>query len=162
MKKISVLLMLFASVTILIHCQDSAKKKALDDSVKPVTIYLVSNRVEINDTVKYRLAMFDSNGDIAIDSLTTKVKIAKDIKAKVVWEIQGGIKEITEIKPESPQSILFANGVKQAGNKFTLQLPDEIPQPVIGIREKYYIKYIPMESNDTITIDPFIRVPPEN
>jgi len=154
MKKISVLVMLFISVTIFIHAQELMEKK--------VTIYLVSSNVDINGKVEYRLIMYDSNGDIDINDLTTVVKKTREQKGTVYWVVTDGIKEIEEIKAKSDTSIIFKNGAKKLenGKKYMLRLPDNIPNPGEEIKDKYFIKYKPLDKDTTITIDPFIRIPP--
>jgi hypothetical protein len=162
MKKISVLIMLFISITILINCQENVVKNVTDINEKTVTIYLSSTKVEINGIVQNRLIMFDSNGNSAIDSLTTIIKKIRGQKAKVIWEALSGIEKITKISAEADTSIIFADGVKTVnqGKKYKLKLPLNRPLPGEDIKEAYYIYYIPSDESDTVKIDPFIRIPP--
>jgi hypothetical protein len=157
MKKIFALLMLFSSITIFIHAQESKEKK--------VTIYLVSvQQADTNGVVSNHLLMYDSNGNMAIDNLTTRFEKKAHQKGTIYWEIKCGIKGITAIKAKSWTSIIFGEKAipELKGNIFKLKLPENRPLPGEEIKEAYAITYITLEG-DTVTIDPFIRVlpPPE-
>jgi len=162
MKKISGLLMLFISVTILIHCQQGTKKITPLSSEKKVTIYLACVKVETNGVDRYRLFMFDSNGSIAIDSLTTLFEKNAGQEGTIYWKGIYGIKKIKEIIPDSFPTQIFVDSVKEekSSNTYKLELPTNIPLPGQDIKEKYIIIYIPSDQDTTITIDPFIRVSP--
>jgi len=161
MKKISVLIMLFMSITIFIHAQE------LVDGEKKLTIYLVSvEQIDTIGAVTNHLYMYDSNGNMAIDSLTTVFEKTNKQKGTIFWEVKCGIKEIIEIKPKSQDSttIIFKDGVKPEvlGKKYKLKLPDNRPFPGEAIKEAYYIKYITEDGKEE-TIDPYIDLkPPRN
>lgn len=155
MKKISALLMLFISITILINAQESSEKK--------VIIYLVSVEiVDTNGVDSQHLIMFDTNKDIAIDNLTTLFEKEKGQKGTIWWESKGGIKKIIEIKSKADTSIIFDDGIREEVKdiKYRLKLPINRPFPGEEIKESYLIKYIPTDSKDTLIIDPYIDLKP--
>jgi hypothetical protein len=187
MKKTPPLLLLFSIMVIGLTQSCSCKKNnvgpdiftrsndSVNDLKKPiyepkdtVAIYLTSvKRKDGNGKYSYHLAMFDANGNWGIDTLVTGIKHPTGKSRKIQWikVIGSGIKEIAEIKcTESEPPKIFKNIVqKQNNGVWNLTLPDtiEIPKDRPYIKEKYLIKYIPEGSNDTITIDPYLRVPPE-
>jgi len=143
-------------------------KKPIYEPKDTVAIYLTSvKRKDGNGKYSYHLVMFDANGDWGIDTLVTGIKhnIGKSRKIQWIKVISSGIKEIAEIKyTESKPPEIFKNIVqKQKNGVWNLNLPDTIKMPKDKpyIKEKYCIKYIPEGSNDTITIDPYLRVPPD-
>ena len=186
MKKTPSLLMLLSIMIISLtqSCNYDGKKvgsdrsQVLTDTVnKPnqpiyerkdtLAIYLTSVKIkEGKDNYRYRLAMFDANGDCGIDSFVTGIKHVYGKSGKIQWikVIGSGIKEITEIKytgSDTPR--IFKNPVhKQSNGVWNLNLPDtiEIPKDRPYIQEKYQINYIPEGSKDTVIIDPYLRVPP--
>ncbi len=163
MKKISALVMLFISVTILIHCQERTEKKAQTGPEKTVTIDLVSiNLFDSNRVAKRHLFMYDSNGAYDVNDLTTEVVKKAGQKVTIYWEIGDGIERIIEIKPKSDASIIFANHVQPVipGRKYSLELPLNRPLTGEDIKEAYYIKYVTLNGDTLPPIDPFIRVKP--
>ncbi len=132
-----------------------SKKKAEAISVrnkKDVIIFATS--YEINGIM--HLKLFDSNGDWAIDSLTTDVHR----NGKVIWKLDTlcAIKEIHHI--EGSNGPIFKKNPKASnghnGKQFELDLPDNIKPKDIEKYDIYFLLY-----NDTAVhhIDPFLRVP---
>jgi hypothetical protein len=180
MKKTTTLLM-FLSVMVISLTQSCNKTVTTEtktppvDSIKiyeakdTVAIYLTSvRRNDGNGNYSYHLAMFDANGDYAIDTLITVFKMDNAIKpssGNIQWikVTRSGIKKIIEIKPVNDTTVIFRNGTSEKHGVWNLDLPDtiNIPEGMHYIKEKYLIKYIPKGSNDTITIDPYLRVPPD-
>ena len=182
MKKTTTLLMFLIIMTISLtqSCNDKTDTKVIREITEDtstiyeakdtVAIYLTSViRQDVNGKSSYHLAMFDANGDYAIDNLITKIKIdtiKKPGSGNIQWitVIRSGIKKIIEIKPVKDTTvILFRNGTYEKHGIWYLDLPDtiNIPEGQPYIKEEYFIKYIPRGSNDTITIDPYLRVPPD-
>ncbi len=144
-----------------IGSKDSVK---IYESKDTVAIYLASvKRKDGNGKSSYHLAMFDANGDWGIDTLITVFKMdnpKKPSSGNIQWikVMKSGIKKIIEIKPVKDSTVIFRNGTKEHHGVWNLSLKD-INIPPCGTMEKYIIKYIPKGSNDTITIDPYIRIP---
>jgi hypothetical protein len=121
--------------------------------MKTVNIYLRS----VKQDGMNHLAMFDSKGNGAIDTLETFVHAGTD----VVWQLDcmSGIKSITKISPELKESKIFKTGTKKRlfCKGFRLHVSEDIKTDT---REKYFIDYIPCNSEETVTIDPYLHVPP--
>lgn len=148
---------------------DTVKKpnKKIYEHKETVEIYLTSIKQigERGDT-SYHLALFDANGDYAVDTLTTLYLLKKDNPGKFMWRKvhESGIRKIIAIEYTGDKgSIIFENGVRHLGDDiWDLDLPEDIFVKIKGkeITEKYIIKYLPEGSNDTVIIDPYIRVLP--
>ena len=129
------------------------------DCKKTVTITLKS---VIKDG-KICLEMEDSNGKSAIDNLITDVNPCDKIKWK--FDKSSGIKKIVDIYtnwPENERNV-FKNHPKKDffGSGFTLLVPEYAKVSTDTIKgEKYFINFITTD-RDTVVIDPYIRVPPE-
>jgi hypothetical protein len=121
--------------------------------MKTVNIYMRS----VKQDGMNHLAMFDSKGNGAIDTLETFVDAGDD----VVWQLDcmSGIKSITKISPELKNSKIFITGVKKRlfCKGFRLHVSEDIKTDT---REKYFIDYIPCNSEKTVTIDPYLHFPP--
>jgi hypothetical protein len=140
----------------------------LNDSVKglkdTVAIYLTSViRQDVNGKSSYHLAMFDANGEYAVDSLITVIRMdtsKKPSSGTIQWikVVKSGIKKIIEIKPVEDSTVIFRNGASEHHGVWNLSLKG-INIPPGKTIEKYIIKFIPKGSNDTITIDPYLRIP---
>jgi hypothetical protein len=126
---------------------------ALNRGSKKVIIWL--RAVEING--EKHLAMIDSHGQIAIDSLETTVPPG----AKIIWLLEhfSGIKKITQIHSagKGPVEIFKKEAKKRFLCKgFKLKLSKDLATVK---REKYEIIYIHWD-NTTVPIDPYIRILP--
>jgi len=114
-----------------------------------VTIYLRS--IVINN--EKHLLMFDTNGQFAIDSLTTYVKT----DGTVFWALDNasGIKKIERIYSRKKEPI-FREDAKKVffSRRFKLEVPEGLSR---GAKEEYIIDYIDQD-NSLIKIDPYIRI----
>ncbi|MBN2481830.1 MAG: hypothetical protein JXB19_08830 [Bacteroidales bacterium] len=187
MKKTSVLVMLFSIITLSLtqYCRSDRNTDGSGQSIEPektvykppekiyehketVRIYLTSvKQAGENGDTAYHLAMFDANGDYAIDSLTTVFVISKERKSgHIKWKLvqHSGIQEIIEFKPEDgvPHIIFQEAVIQENEDEWNLDLTEDMLKKVNaeGVTEKYIIKYIPEHYNDTVTIDPYIKIPP--
>jgi len=117
-----------------------------------VKIYLRS----IEQNGKKCLAMFDTNRNGAINSLTTDVPAG----AGVVWKTDrcSGIKSISRIYSKEGKGNIFKNGPKKLFlcKGFVLYVPKTAP---VGEIEAYTIEYI-LHDDTKIIIDPYIKIPP--
>lgn len=187
MKKTTPLLMLLSIMIICLtqNCKSDRNKVESDQSPVPVDtvkkpkekIYEPKETVEIyltsikqqgeNREISYHLAMFDANGDYAVDSLITMVLPKKGKPEHIKWKKvhASGIKEIKEIKyVGADKPIIFKESmISKVDGEWNLEIPDNILE-IVGdsIRiEKYIIKYVPEDSDEiTVEIDPYLRVPP--
>ena len=129
-----------------------------------LAIYLTSViQQDVNSKSSYHLAMFDANGDYAIDSLISVYRmdtLKKPRSGNIQWikVKQSGIKKIIEIKPVEDSTVIFRNVTYEQHGVWNLSLKN-ISIPPGRTIEKYIIKYIPAGTNDTITIDPYLRIP---
>ena len=116
-----------------------------------VTIYLRS--IVINN--EKHLSMFDTNGHLVIDSLTTYVRTG----GTVFWELEkaSGIKKIERIYGRKGK-LIFREDAKKVlfGQRFKLEVPDSL---IRGTKEEYCIDYIDQDDSP-VTIDPYIRIEP--
>ena len=115
-----------------------------------VKIYL---RSIVKDKENY-LALYDSNGNVGINDLTTDVLPG----ATIIWKLDcnSGIKSITKIYSKAEEHPIFKS---QPVNRllckgFKLQLEEGVEG-----KEKYNIECI-LYDNSPLIIDPYIRVPP--
>jgi hypothetical protein len=148
---------------------DTIKKpnKNIYEHKETVEIYLCSIRQigERGDT-SYHLAMFDANGDYAVDTLTTMFLPEKSKPGHIKWKevYNSGIGKIINIEYAGVgEPIIFKNGVShQTGDGWNLDLREDLYKYVGEkvLKEKYIIKYIPVNYNDTVIIDPYLRVLP--
>lgn len=119
------------------------------EAQKKVTIYLRS--VVVNSGK--HLLMFDTNGNYALDSLTTYVKAG----GIVLWELDkaSGIKEIERIYSKKKGPIFKEDAKKDPFSKrYRLQVPNGLDK---GTLEEYIIDYTDQD-NSLIKIDPYIRI----
>jgi len=172
MKKASTFL-LFLSIMIIILTQSCVNKTDVAlESKDSFTIYVPKDTVAIyltsvkrNDghgNYSHHLAMFDGNGNCSIDSLTTVYTYNKARSGNIQWirVVNSGIKKIVEIKSAEHKPVIFRDSVYQHPHGvWNLNIPAGITIPPGGILEKYIITYILKETNDTITIDPYLRIP---
>jgi hypothetical protein len=128
-----------------------------------LAIYLTSvERKDTNGKATYHLAMFDANGDFAIDHLTTIFKKHVGRPGKILWikVIGSGIQEITEIRSNVTSPVIFKNGTYKTDGIWNLDLTDNLDSVrTKPVKEEYTILYIPEGKHDTIPIDPYIKVP---
>jgi hypothetical protein len=126
-------------------------------------IYLAPVRTpEATKDKRVRLALFDANGDYAVDTLRTK--LLQNTKF-VLWRTvrNSEIRTITEIKYVGSQekAVLFKKGARKiSNNEWILFLPDSLPG--LPIEEKYSITFTLENSTTPYTIDPYLRVLPTN
>lgn len=125
---------------------------------KRVIIYLKA----IGGKGKNQLDMSDSNGQHAIDSLTTDVQPGTIVIWKRDWG--GKIKAIDSIYPNIPPSnigegiIFTGNPRKRAiGEGYKFIVPDDAEAG--RAPEKYKIEFTHKSGTKTL-IDPFLRIPP--
>lgn len=129
-----------------------------DSNPKRVIIYLKA----IDRNGQKQLDMSDSNGQHAIDSLTTNVHPGTTVIWKRVWFSK--IKNIDSIYPVIPPSDSRKGSIftrtpekRSIGEGFKFIVPyDGEPG---RIREKYNIKFTHKDTTKTL-IDPFLRIPP--
>jgi hypothetical protein len=122
--------------------------------MKTITIFLRS----VIQEEESHLAMFDSNGNGAVDTLKTDVSPG-DV---VIWksDCYSGIRSITRIYPqESKGGEIFQSDPKKRFlcKGYKLHIPKDVKS---NTEEKYLIEYIPCNSEKPVIIDPFLRVPP--
>ena len=186
MKKTPYLVMLFGILAFILaqNCDSGGNKvvsepSATSDTVdKPkekvyepketVEIYMVSiQQIEKNGDTTHHLAMFDANGDFGVDRLATTFVAERGKSGHIKWKKvhKSGIKKLIEIKYAGDgEPIIFKKGpVYKDDNEWDLEIPENI-LIIIGNtvrQEKYIIKYLLENGNDTVTIDPYLRVPPE-
>ena len=141
---------LYAGIVLLVTipisgCCDSAK----DCGSKKIDIYLKS---VVIDGVKH-LQLRDSNGNTAMDTLTTIVHAGD----RVVWkkDKDSGIKKIVNIKSKEKRNIFKNDPLKKFLSKeFQMDIPcDAKPE-----RQKYDIEY-KLKDNSLNIIDPYLRIP---
>ncbi len=136
----------------------------LDVQKDTVAIYLTSvKRNDGNGNYSYHLAMFDGNGEYSIDSLITVYKYTKARSGNIQWikVVNSGIKKIVEIKSAELKPVIFRDSAyEHPHGVWNLNIPEGINiPPGERITEKYIITYILKGTNDTITIDPYLRIP---
>lgn len=128
-----------------------------------VAIYLTSiKRNDGHGIFSHHLAMFDGNGNYSIDSLTTVYTYNKARPGNIQWirVVNSGIKKIVEIKSAELKPVIFRDSAYEHPHGiWNLNIPEGINLPPGGITEKYSITYILKETNDTIIIDPYLRIP---
>ncbi len=126
----------------------------------PVFIYLRA----IKHNGNYHLAMFDSNGDGAIDNLTTIVNPGYTIYWKK--DRQSGITKIRKIYSNAANKHVFRHKPTPVNGGFKLAVPHGInighSRPII---EKYFIECTltarnPDGTHIILNIDPYIKIPP--
>jgi hypothetical protein len=131
--------------------------------MKKVKIYLrsvESRPVEISpgsQKGKNCLALYDSNRNGAIDDLLTDVQPG----SVVIWQLDrcSGIRNITRVYAENKSNIFRTEPRKRwICNGFKLNVSKDAEESKVC--EKYYIEYIPCNSKEPVTIDPYLRVPP--
>jgi hypothetical protein len=113
-----------------------------------ICIYLRS--IEQGD--RFRLAMFDTNRNGAIDDLITVVHPGDT----VVWKLdqKSGIKAIKQISAKTAKGTIFS---KQPVKKFFCRhFVLHIPKDARG-EEAYLIEYI-LYNGKSMTLDPYIRI----
>jgi hypothetical protein len=149
---------------------DTVKKpdKKIYVPKETVTIYLAAfKQIGENGDTTYHLALFDANGDFAVDNLTTIFLPEQNIPGHIKWKKvhNGGIKRITEIRYAGEgDPIIFRNGLNRlAEDEWNLDVPLDIAKYLgdSGVTEKYVITFIPEEGNVPVPIDPYLRVPPQ-
>jgi len=125
---------------------------------KRVIIYLKA----IGGKGKKQLDMRDSNGQQAIDSLTTDVQPGTIVIWKREWA--GKIKKIDSIYPDIPPSgirkgIIFTSnpGKRSIGQGYIFIVPGDAETG--RLPEKYKIEFTHKDNTKTL-IDPFLRIPP--
>lgn len=148
---------------------DTIKKpgKKIYEHKETVTIYMASVKlIEENGDTTYHLALFDANGDFAVDTLTTLYLIGKDKPGNFKWKKvqESGIKKIVSIQytGEDPP-VIFKNGVKETSeDEWDLSLTEDVMKTIgnANFREKYSIVYLRMHADQPDTIDPYLRVTP--
>jgi hypothetical protein len=121
-----------------------------------VKIYL---RSIVRDKNKY-LGLYDSNGNVAINNLSTDVLPGSTI----IWKLdcRSGIKSITRIYSEAKEHPIFKSEPEKRllCKEFKLQVEEGLVLvPEKGLEEKYTIECI-LYDNTKLIIDPYIRVPP--
>jgi hypothetical protein len=125
---------------------------------KRVIIYLKA----IGEKGKKQLDMSDSNGQHAIDSLTTDVQPGTIVIWKREWA--GKITKIDSIYPTIPpsglsQGVIFTSNPRKRsiGQGYKYIVPDDAKAG--RAPEKYKIEFTHKDSTKTL-IDPFLRIPP--
>ncbi len=152
--------------------EDTVKKpkEKIYEPKEKVEIYLASIKQKGGDgEISYHLAMFDANGDYAVDSLITMVFPIKGKPEHIKWKKihDGGIREIKEIKyVGTDEPIIFRKGmINKVDDEWDLEIPINIHE-LIGDTtrtEKYIIIYVPEDNVEiTVEIDPYLRVPPKS
>jgi hypothetical protein len=142
-------------------------KEKIYEPKETVEIYLASiKQKDENGDTTYHLALFDANGDYAVDSLTTIFFPENSKPGQIKWKKvhKSGIKEIVEIKYAGEgKPVIFRSIVSRLpGDEWKLDLTEDLLK-FIGdsvVIEKYIIRYIPVNENDTVSIDPYLRVNP--
>lgn len=113
-----------------------------------IRIYLRS--IEQGD--RFRLAMFDTNRNGAIDDLITVVHPGDT----VVWkpDLKSGIKAIKQISAKTTKGTIF--GKDPVKKLFCRHFVLHIPKDARG-EEAYLIEYV-LCNGKTLTLDPYIRI----
>jgi hypothetical protein len=113
-----------------------------------ICIYLRS--IEQGD--RFRLAMFDTNRNGAIDDLTTVVHPGDT----VVWKLdqKSGIKAIKQISAKTTKGTIFSK--EPVKKLFCRHFVLHIPKDARG-EEAYLIEYV-LYNGKTLTLDPYIRI----
>ena len=165
MKKIFTLITGITFLAIVLYsgsCKPSPPKpnpKLTGDTVVPegdmknVKIHL--SYIKING--KHHFFMHDSYENSAIDSLETVVKKG----GTVTWKLDefSGIKKIdTVFLIEKPDRIIKGEPKRDSDNQFTLRIEEDQDTGLY----KYVIIAYTKKQNDTVNIDPYIRIPPED
>lgn len=125
-----------------------------DENSKRVIIYI---RYVEKDNKKC-LAMYDSNGRLAIDTLTTYVEAGNT----VIWKLEKAseIKQIDKIYTKVTNPEIFKNdAVKRFLSKsYKIDIPGNATR---DIREEYFIDFT-TNDNDPVTVstDPYLRIKP--
>lgn len=124
-----------------------------EDSMKNVKIHL--SYIKINGT--HHFFMHDSHENSAIDSLVTVVKKG----GTVTWKLDeySGIKKIDSVFFIKDRDGIIKSELKRDSDKqFSLIISVDQDTGLF----KYVIIAYTKKQNDRVTIDPFIRIPPEN
>lgn len=157
MKKNPVLIVLISMAIFSLTQSCLSPDDAESEYDQKVIIYLQSVELE----GEYHLQIDDSKGGSAVDDLETVFEKEPGKSGTIVWKkaADSEIKKITEVYPsdKKTETVIFKNGAKRTWlGRVKLRLPEDITGEE---REKYTIKYIPEGDNDTVAIDPWIRIP---
>jgi hypothetical protein len=128
----------------------TGKEDVVDDSTK-VAIHL--SYIKING--KHHFFLHDSHENSSIDSLETAVKKG----GKVMWKLDdySGIRKIdTVFLMKDPKKIFRSEPTRDSDKQFSLIISMDQDTGLY----KYVIIASTKKQNDTVKIDPFIRIPP--
>lgn len=122
---------------------------------KPAEVYIYLKAVTINKNIHLEMSDTKKPDCVAIDGLITVV-IPGDT---VIWREapNSNIDKIIEIRPMKNDENLFRNGVEtiEVDSIWTLRIPDIVKPDTV----KYEIKFTVKHKKDTITIDPYLKLP---
>jgi hypothetical protein len=155
MKKIFTLLF---GIVLLVACTNKNETTVSNKSRKRVTIYLRS----IEQNGEECLTMFDSNGNFAINDLTTDVLEG----GTIIWKLEhpSGIRKIAEISSKPGEGKVYSINPKPQllGKGYKLKLIKDLAKSSTDtVTERYFIEYYVHGEQKPVKIDPYIRILPE-
>ena len=120
-----------------------------------VKIFLRSKKRTTRKDTVYYLAMRDSNGNEGNNELETEVRGG----SKVSWELEkeSGIRNISRIYGGGKKSKVFKKDPDRVlgQKKFIV----DVVETEVILKEEYFIDYT-LDTGETVTIDPYIKVLP--